>query len=208
MSTAIQHFYVHWLAGDNEKDFELKQAYANYFQYKLGAENKIAFKTYSNAIKKQFYGNEKEAERYLNAISDIVNKSAFSDVFNEAFNNFSVLSTEAQSTKNIKELAEDLDKNADALDNIIGQYKNIIKFLGENIDVDKTQSYTSLNPTLSNKAKKLFGIKGSGKNSLITKAEYLRMGGYYRAIYASLVNKVNDFSKKVSSPCIPHFFKI
>jgi hypothetical protein len=41
-------------------------------------------------------------------------------VFNEAFNILPVLSTEAQSTTTIKELANKLEENADALDDIIG----------------------------------------------------------------------------------------
>lgn len=200
MSAATDRFYVHWLEGDTETDKELKQSYANYFLAKTELKNKVAFNTYSLAIKNQFQGNEEEAARYLRTISDVVKDDggAFQTVLNQAFNEFSVLSTEAQSTKKIAELARELSNDITALDGIISQYKEIIKFLGENIDVTALFGGTVMNPVLNDQARKLFNIKDN-PTPLITKEEYKAFGGYYRAIYVSLINKVNEFSAKVSS---------
>ena len=200
MSIATDRFYVHWLAGDNDNDFKLKQSYANYFLSKTELKNQVAFNTYSNAIKNQFKGNDDEASRYLNIISDIAYKdgSAFQKVLDQAFTEFSVLSTEAQSTTNITNLAKQLDTNANALDDIIKQYKDIIKFLVENIDITTIYGSTIMNPGLNDKAKKLFNITNN-PNPLITKEEYSQFGGYYRAIYASLVTKTNEFASKINS---------
>ena len=172
MSIATDRFYVHWLAGDNDDDFKLKQSYANYFLSKTELKNQVAFNTYSNAIKNQFKGNDDEVSRYLNIISDIAYKdgSAFQKVLDQAFTEFSVLSTEAQSTTNITNLAKQLDTNANALDDIIKQYKDIIKFLVENIDITTIYGSTIMNPGLNDKAKKLFNITNN-PNPLITKEE-------------------------------------
>lgn len=198
MSVFDNTVYVHWLKDNSEDDSKNKEACANYFLAKKEIQVNNAYKIYSRAIRNQFTGGQEELDRYLDSLKSIIKDESFTKALDSVNLQLPSFQEGDQSRPTIEALAKQLEMKSDSLDDIIKRYKDIISFLGSNIDIQKIQYSSIVSNTLNNKTMELFDIK-STTDGLINAKEYKAWSGYYRKIYSTLVEKVNDFASQVNS---------